>query len=56
MTEPVGTDAGHGYTKMLRLNGPRVVFLSLICVAPATVDLGKFSKQNAPTTRPTSFW
>lgn len=49
MTEPVGIDAGHGYTKALRLNGQRVVFPSLICASPATVDLGEFSTQNAPT-------
>ncbi len=32
MTEPVGIDAGHGYTKGLRLNGARVLFPSLICL------------------------
>lgn len=49
MTEPVGIDAGHGYTKALRLNGQRVMFPSLICAAPAAVDLGEFGTQNAPT-------
>lgn len=45
MTEPVGIDAGHGYTKAIRLNGARVLFPSLICPAPATVDLGEFGSQ-----------
>lgn len=49
MTEPVGIDAGHGYTKAMRLNGARVLFPSLICPAPATVDLGEFGTQAAPT-------
>ena len=49
MTEPVGVDAGHGYTKAMRLNGGRALFPSLICPAPATVDLGEFGTQTAPT-------
>lgn len=49
MTEPVGIDAGHGYTKAVRLNGARARFPSLICPAPATVDLGEFGTQRAPT-------
>ena len=49
MTEAVGIDAGHGYTKAMRGNGARVLFPSLICPAPATVDLGEFGTQSAPT-------
>lgn len=48
MTQPVGIDAGHGWTKALALNGSRALFPSLICLAPATVDLGTFGPQSTP--------
>lgn len=49
MTEPIGIDAGHGFTKAMRLNGDRALFPSLICPAPATVDLGGFGPRVIPT-------
>lgn len=49
MTEPVGIDVGHGYTKAIQANGLRVLFPSLICPAPSTVDLGEFGTQGVPT-------
>ncbi len=42
MPERIAVDAGHGFTKALSADGLRQIFPSLICPAPATVDLGEF--------------
>ncbi len=42
-------DAGHGYVKGLGESGARVLFPSLICVPPASVDLGEFGKSEIVT-------
>ena len=44
MPEPIAVDAGHGWTKALSATGRRLLFPSLICPAPSTVDLGEFAQ------------
>ena len=41
MSERIAIDAGHGFTKALA-DDAQMIFPSLICPAPATVDLGEF--------------
>lgn len=43
--QPIGIDAGHGWTKGMTQDGTRTLFPSLICPAPATVDLGAFGSE-----------
>ncbi len=45
----IAIDAGHGYTKALSASGRRTLFPSLICPAPATVDLGEFARREVVT-------
>lgn len=40
--QAVAVDVGHGYVKGLNQHGQRVMFPSLICLAPTGPDLGKF--------------
>lgn len=44
MPEILAIDAGHGWIKALAGDGQRVIFPSLICPAPAAVDLGEYAR------------
>jgi len=47
MPTPIAIDCGHGFTKALAVHGAHILFPSLICPAPAGIDLGRFGQQSA---------
>ena len=47
MPSPIAIDAGHGFTKALAVNGASSIFPSLICPAPAGIELGRFGQQDS---------
>lgn len=47
MSPRIAVDAGHGYTKALSQSGERVIFPSLIALAPQGVDLGEFGQSDS---------
>jgi len=49
MSTPIAVDCGHGFVKALAANGAQTLFPSLICPAPAGIDLGRFGQQDAIT-------
>ncbi|PSR21937.1 MAG: hypothetical protein C7B43_21015 [Sulfobacillus benefaciens] len=49
-------DVGHGYTKALSAHGGRVLFPSLICPPPPSVDLGEFGQAEEITIDGQPFW
>lgn len=46
MSQAIAIDAGHGYTKALSATA-QTIFSSLICPAPASVDLGDYAHSQA---------
>ena len=46
MSQAIAIDAGHGYTKALSAT-TQTIFPSLICPAPAAVDLGDYARSQA---------